>query len=118
MSKRIVAPSGDHAGSAAFGPSTRRRAPTPSALVIQIAPPAANAISLPSGDHVGMSAAVKLFVIACVPDPSAFITQMRCEPSRSLSKAIFVPSGEYAASESYERSNVSCVSWPPSGSTA
>ena len=60
------------------------------------ATPRVNAIVLPFGDQLGLVSTAGLLVSCTGLVPSAFITQISKSPSRLLSNAIFVPSGDQA----------------------
>ena len=79
---------------------------------------------VPSGDHAGpMSEKFEFpsapMLIACAPDPSAFMTQMRAmQPpdARQREKAIRVPSGDHSGEPSLALGIVRGRSFVPSES--
>src|ERR1700704_822252 len=103
VTKTILVPSGDHAGSLSPVVDVNCVGFVPSAFMIQrFSPsegPRAKTILVPSGDHAGFSS--PFVVVSCVwPDPSAFITQIFVSPIDGASRVntILVPSADHLGS--------------------
>ena len=98
--KTMRSPVGDHAGSASkIGASVMLSAALPSTFMVQtdvVSPrPLTNRIFSPSGDQSGSASRLGLSEVKFPSSPpsSEFIVKMSLSPSRSESKASFVPSG-------------------------
>jgi hypothetical protein len=76
-----------------------------------------NASHFPSGDQAALPSCAVLNVIWVAPVPLAFITNTSLSPSRSLLKAIFLPSGDHAGAPSNQAPFVKRTTPVPSGLT-